>query len=173
MTDCPPLLCEWTGEAFAPLGPRAQKAANEHFVVGERYRMAEHQERSNASHSHEFAWLHEAWKNLPERFADMFPSSEHLRKRALIEAGFYNEMMIDAGSKAAAIRVAAGFKSFDDLCLAVVSGPMVLVRTAKSQSRRAMNKDEFQRSKTAIMEIVSEMLGVAPDDLQKNARRAA
>jgi len=173
MTDCPPLLCEWTGEAFAPLGPRAQKTANEHFVVGERYRIAEHQERSNASHSHEFAWLHEAWKNLPERFADMFPSSEHLRKRALIEAGFYNEMVIDAGTKAAAIRVAAGFRSHDEFCVAVVSGPIVAVRTAKSQSRRAMDKAEFARSKQAIMEIVSDMLGVDADTLQKNTARAA
>jgi len=121
-----------------------------------------HEDRSPASHSHEFAWLKDAWNNLPEKLADNFPTPEHLRKRALIDANYYDEMIIDAGSNAAALRVAAGFRQIDDFALVIVRGVHVIRRTAKSQSRRAMNKQEFQESKTAIMEIVSNMIGVKP-----------
>lgn len=167
-----PLLCEWTGEAFRPLGRYATEADRQ-LVVGERHKITEWSDRSDATHRHEFAWLREAWQNLPESIADLYPSPEHLRKRALIQAGYFNEMVIDAGSNAAAIRVSRGFMAHDEFCVAVVRGSIVAVRTAKSQSRRSMDRKEFQASKTAIMEIVSQLLGVSPADLEHNAERAA
>ena len=168
-----PITYQWDGEAMRPAGAGFARKCNEQFVIGQRYRLEEIEERSQASHNHEFGWLSEAWRNLPEDIAYLYPSSEHLRKRALIQAGYYNEMAIDAGSNAAAIRVAAGFRSYDDFCIAVVQGPMVLVRTAKSQSRRAMDKATFQASKTAIMELIADMIHVDKGALQDNAGKAA
>lgn len=167
-----PLNCQWTGEAFAPIGRYAAEATRQ-CVIGQVYRIAEWADRSDATHKHEFAWLREAWANLPEQYAELYPSPEHLRKRALIQAGFYNEQIVDAGTNAAAVRVAAAFRAYDDFCMAVVRGPIVAVRTAKSQSRRNMRAAEFQKSKTAIMEVVAEMIGVPPADLEKNAGEAA
>src|SRR5258708_5689576 len=97
-----PIAFEWDGEAMKPLQP---KLADKEYVVGERYTLAPFEQRSLATHNHEFAWLYEAWMNLPEALAEQYPSPEHLRKRALIDAGYYDEVAIDAGSKAAAIRV--------------------------------------------------------------------
>lgn len=125
--------------------------------------------RSEKTHRHEFAWLREAWRNLPEKYADQYPSPEHLRKRALIEAGYYREEVIDAGSNAAAIRVAGYLRSHDDFVLVIVRRALVFVRTAKSQSRRAMNKAEFQASKSAILDIVANMLGLTPAQLRSAA----
>ena len=125
------------------------------------------EERSEATHRHEFAWLKEAWLNLPEHLADQFPSAEHLRKRALIMGGFYHETIVDAGTNAAALRVAAFAKGEDGFAHVVVRGPLVVVRKAKSQSRRSMDKHEFQASKTAILDVVSAMLGVEPRQLEK------
>ena len=167
-----PLTCRWDGEGFVPVGRYASEATKK-CVIGQIYRIAEWADRSDVTHKHEFAWLREAWSNLPEQYADMYPSAEHLRKRALIQAGFYNEQIIDAGTNAAALRVAAGFRSHDDFCMAVVRGGIVAIRTAKSQSRRAMNKAEFQKSKSAIMEIIAEMVGVSTGDLEQNAGKAA
>lgn len=161
-----PITYQWDGEAMVPLA-RLAKRCDEQFVIGETYALVEHQERSGATHNHEFAWLKEAWLNLPENIAVDYPSTEHLRKRALIDAGFYHEMAVDAGSNAAAIRVARGFMKQDEFCLAVIEGPIVAVRTAKSQSRRAMSRQEFQASKTAIMEVIAGMLGASPADLQR------
>lgn len=101
-------------------------------------------------------------QSLPEDIADQYPSAEHLRKRALIQAGFYNEDVIDAGTTAGALRVAAYLRGKDDFAFVIVRGPIVSVRTAKSQSRRAMNRHEFQASKTALMDVVAEMIGVPP-----------
>lgn len=157
MNTLPPITFRWDGERMAPLHPRR---ADRLYVVGEVYSLAPYEDRSQVSHNHEFAWLHEAWQQLPEDLADLYPTPEHLRKRALIEAGFYDETAVDAGSNAAALRVAVGFRSLDEFALVIVRGPIVLHRKAKSQSRRAMGKKVFQESKTAIMEIVSNMIGV-------------
>lgn len=167
-----PIPFRWDGEAFAPL-PRFAKECDRRYVIGEVYRLEEVQERSTATHNHEFAWLKEAWLNLPESMGDQFPTPEHLRKRVLIDAGFYDEMIVDAGSNAAALRVAHAFRSHDEFVHAVVRGPIVAVRTAKSQSYRAMDRATFQASKTAIMEIVAGMIGVSPDELVRHAGKAA
>lgn len=167
-----PLTALWNGEAFEPL-PSQRRDCDERFVVGQYYRLAEVEERSSASHGHQFAWLHDAWQNLPEDLKDLYPSVEHLRKRGLITAGFYNEEAIDAGTNAAALRVAGYARKHDEFALVVVRGPIVLVRSAKSQSRRAMTKDEFQRSKENLMEIVAALVGVTPSELQANTGKAA
>ena len=170
--SAPPLLFSWDGEAMTPVG-RHGKTADEHFVIGRKYILVEQQERSAASHNHEFAWLNEAWKNLPESLAELYPSPLHLRKRALIEAGFYDEEIVDAGTSAAAIRVASAFRHREEFSLVIVRGPIVVIRSAKSQSRRAMDKKDFQASKTAVMEVVSALIGVKPTDLAENAAEAA
>ena len=86
---------------------RFRKLCNKQFVVGEVYCMVAQEERSAASHRQYFASLHDAWMNLPEATAEQFPSSEHLRKYALIQAGFRDERSIVCASKAEARRLAA------------------------------------------------------------------
>lgn len=165
MSDGRPLPFRWTGEGFEPL-PGFGKVADRQFVVGERYTLAVIEDRSNASHRHEFAWLREAWLNLPEKLAEEFASPDHMRKAALIDAGFYHESVIDAGTNAAALRVAAFIKAMDEFSVVIVRGAVVVRRWAKSQSYRAMGKAEFQKSKTAIMEVIANLIGVTPGELQ-------
>lgn len=155
MDTFPPLTCDWDGEVFRPIHPRR---ADNYLTVGERYSLVQYEDRSAATHNHQFAWLYDAWQNLPEDIADQYPTPEHLRKRALIDAGFYDETIIDAGTNAAAIRVAAAVRAIDTFALVFVRKCFVIRRTAKSQSRRAMKKDEFQASKTAIMEVIDALV---------------
>lgn len=173
MSAALPLFYRWDGESFTPVGTRGKLEADRQFVIGQTYRLAEEQERSMLSHRHEFAWLREAWMNLPENIADQYPSPEHLRKRALIEAKFYTEQIIDAGSNAAALRVASGIKSREEFSVVIVRESIVVIRDPKSQSVRAMGPKEFQASKTAIMEIIAALIGVTPEELQKQAGKAA
>lgn len=98
-----PILCTWDGEAFRP-HPHHHNAVNAQFVVGQTYIMAEMQERSIASHQHEFASLRDAWANLPENISADFPTPEHLRKRALVETGWYHQNDIVCSTNAEAIR---------------------------------------------------------------------
>lgn len=171
--NAPPMVFRWDAEAevMRPL-PHFRRSANITYVDGCDYRLAPAEERSDISHRHEFAWLRTAWATLPERLAELYPSPEHLRKRALIEAGFYTEDIVDAGSNAAALRVAAMARHLDEFALVIVRGPAVVIRRPKSQSYRAMDRQEFQASKDGIIDVVSAMLGVTPAELRKQPEAA-
>lgn len=165
-----PLLFTWDGEAMWPR-PAFRREADKQFVVGETYRLGELAQRSHETHAHQFAWLNEAWKTLPERLAAEFPTAGHLRKRALIETGHFHETVLDVGTKEAAIQVATTLRAKDEFAWIVVRGHVVVMREAKSQSKAAMKPEEFQASKSAILEWVSALLGVEPKQLQ-HARAA-
>jgi hypothetical protein len=155
----------WNGEAMIPARP---KAADKEYVIGQRYWLDEVSERSWISHKQQFAWIAEAWNNLPESFADTFPTPEHLRKAALIATGWHRETIIDAGSRAAALRVAAYARGEDDFAQVVVRGSTVTVRKARSQRMHGLDrmlKGEFQASKDDILGWISNLIGVEPQRL--------
>ncbi len=162
MDTFPPLTCDWDGEVFRPIHPRR---ADNYLTVGERYSLVQYEERSSASHNHEFAWLKEAWQSLPEHLAEKFPTSEHLRKWALIRAGYSDSHTIVCSSKAEAVRVAAFIRPMDEFAVVVVQGATVTRYTAKSQSKRAMGAKTFYESKERIMAVVARMLDVEPQEL--------
>ncbi len=162
----------WNGEAMVPQ-ERFAKRADQDFVVGEQYRMQVFEMRSWATHNHQFAWIGEAWLNLPENLKGAYPTPEHLRKRALIEAGYYDEEIIDVGTKSGALRVASYARSHDDFALVITRGPLVVIHKAKSQSRRVMDAKTFQESKSKIMEIIAGMIGSSPMEIEANAGRSA
>lgn len=165
-----PIYFHWTGDAMVPIHP---KRADREYVVGETYCLAPYADRSAASHAHQFAWIHDAWLTLPEHLALEFPSAEHLRKRALIEAGYYDEQTIEVGSLAAAVRVARAIQTREEFSLVFARKTFVIIRTPKSQSRRAMGAKVFQESKEKILEIIAQMIGVSPAQLLSEAGKAA
>ena len=165
-----PILFDWDGEQMKPLNPLA---ADRQYVVGERYRLAVEEERNAVSHNHYFASVHEAWLNLPRETAAQFPTENHLRKYALVKAGFRDERSIVASSKAEALRLAAFIKPMDEFAVVTVSEAVVVVHTAKSQSTRAMGKAKFQESKTAVLGIIAGMIGVSATALGENTWAAA
>lgn len=167
-----PLTYAWDGEAMRPLERHRARAAKQ-FEENMVYRLAVHEERSSNSHSHYFASVTEAWKNLPEQIAAEFATADHLRKYALIKTGFYNERKIALGSEAEAQRVAAFVQPMDEYALVIPEGNVVTIYTAKSQSYRAMAKDEFQHSKSLVLEYLASLVGVSADELKREAGKAA
>lgn len=175
MSGPPPILCAWDGESFTPI-PAHARICDRHYVVGERYALVPHEDRSQKSHNQYFAAIHDAWRNLPEGLAELYPTEEHLRKRALIVASFFVETAVTCATRAEALRwakVARGMDEFAHVLVPHDAPTTVLIRTAKSQSMRAMGKDEFQRSKTLVLEIIAEMVGVTAGQLGREAGRAA
>lgn len=173
MSDVTPILCAWTGEAFSPSGHTWAKRADERFVVGQQYLVEAQEPRSLQSHNHYFAALTDAWQNLPEHLADNFPSADHLRRWALIKAGYRDERSIVCASKAEAKRLVAFIKPIDDYAVVVAHEAVVVVLTAKSQSMKAMGKRDFQASKEAVLQIISGMIGSTMVRLEQNAASAA
>jgi hypothetical protein len=167
-----PIPFRWEGDLFRPL-PRFAAECDKIFVIGEVYRLVEHQDRSQASHNHFFAAVTSAWESLPERLAGDFPSPEHLRKYALIRAGFADSRTLVASSKAEAQRLAAFVKPMDEYAIVTISEATVTVWTARSQSARAMGKQAFQASKDGVLRVIAEMLGTTPEALANSTAPAA
>lgn len=165
-----PIACVWTGKSYEPLNARFLAKANEHHGQGEVLNMAPVEERSPANHAHYFACINEAWQNLPEHLAAEYPNPEALRKRALIKAGFCTVADYVCASRAEAERWALNLRrEADDYALVMVSEAVVRVYRAQSQSMRAMGREQFQRSKDAVLHVLAELIGSDVADLRRAA----
>ncbi len=167
-----PIACTYDGESFVPL-KRFSGLCDKQYVIGETYLLAEHQQRSQATHNHYFACINDAWANLPEVDSERFPTPEHLRRFALIKAGYHDSHTLTCSSKAEALRLAAFIRPVDEYSVVVVRDATVTRYSAKSQSMRAMGKKVFGESKAAVLAALDEMIGVAPGTVESEAGRAA
>lgn len=163
-----PLSYRWTGDSFEIL-PRHQKHADRDFIIGEVYALEQVHERSAKSHAQYFVALNTGWLNLPEAMAESFPSAEHLRKHCLIKSGFFDKRSIQCSSKAEALRLAAFIKPMDEYAIVTVTGSLVTVYTAQSQSYKAMGKEAFQQSKQAVLDTIADMIGVEAGKMKTEA----
>ena len=171
--DHAPIRFRWTGDSFEPIGARGKAECDAMFAIGAVYALEEHQERSSASHAHFFACVAEGWKNLPDDLLEEYPNPEMLRKKMLIKAGFRDERTIVCNSAAMAEKVGAFVASMDRYAIVTVKSAVVRVFTPQSQSMRAMGKKEFNESKSVVLGYISDLIGVTPDALAKEAGRAA
>lgn len=134
-----------------------------------------HRARSGNSHRHQFAWVNEAWQNLPED-AEGLPwaeTPETLRKHALIATGWHDTYTVDCGSNAAGERMKAHLVAAErraaGYAIGQLRGPILTIWTPKSQSLRAMGAKDFAKSKSDIMEWIAAKVGVTLEELQRNA----
>jgi hypothetical protein len=163
MSETFPMLYEGNG-LFRCLHPKRVKL-DVGAVHG--WQMAEH--RSKASHDHFFAIINEAWKNLPEDMGDDFPSPEHLRKWALIKAGYCSETRIACANNNEAMTLATKAKAMDKYSIVAIDGKSVTIWTADSQRRDAMGRQAFQEAKERALHIISNLLGVDLTILRQEA----
>lgn len=160
-----PLPFQWDGEAMIPKRGFAAKC-DEEFIVGETYALVPHEERSMRSHRHYFACVRTAWLSLPEALAGDLPTPEHLRKFALIKAGYCDQERFACASNRDAIKASATIQTKDDFALIDISGKVVTIWTAKSQSVKAMGKEAFNESKAAVLELLESLIGAPLDECE-------
>lgn len=167
-----PFACRFKDGAFHPV-PYFKDEIAKSFEDGHLYRLEEVKERSQASHAHYFASVHDGWQSLPENMIERFPSADHLRKWCLIRAGFSHSRSIACDSPEEARKVAAFVQPFDEFAVVSVGGTVVTVFTAMSQSYKDMGKVEFAKSKDAVLELIASMIGTDRQTLESNAGAAA
>jgi hypothetical protein len=153
MSDVLPMRYQGNG-MFRCLHPKRIK-----LDVGEVHGWAMAEHRSKSSHDHFFACVNEAWKSLPEDMADDFPSPEHLRKFALIKAGFCSETRIVCANNSEAMVLATKAKTMDKFALVAIDGKTVTIWTADSQRKDAMGRQRFQEAKDKALHIISQLIG--------------
>lgn len=147
------IACVWDGEAFRPETPFMRRRAAERFGAGEIVMLSAEEERSMRSHRHFFATLADLWRTLPERFAlePWAQSSEHFRKYLLIRSGYSETVTYACQSKAEAARLAAAIRPLDEFSIVVARDATVFRFVAKSQSVKAMGREDFAASKDAVL----------------------
>lgn len=123
-------------------------------------------QRSQQSHNHQFAEIHDLWANLPHSHgnAPYAASAAAFRKHGLIATGHCDVETIDCESHEVACRVApvvaANARKAHGYALVVVRGPLVVCSTPHSQSFKAMGKDRFHKSKADVLDWGHALLGV-------------
>lgn len=161
-------------QTMRPFGVGMAKRAAEDYGDGEIVRLSEHQERTQQSHGHYFAVLHELWQSLPEQVRlseDWAESEEAMRKHALIKVGYYNVQELPCETVAEAKRWAARLRPLDDYSIVTVSGTIVRRFTAKSQSMHAMpGKHEFNDSKAKVLGYLADLIGLPQDAEQRRLK---
>lgn len=166
------IRCRWKGQVLIPDGNYAMAAACDLMAEGDVVLVEVDHPRSPNTHKHQFAYIKDAWNHLPERLMleAWAANPETLRKHALIVTGYHNVETVDAGSNAAAERVAAlvsrHAKAAHGYAITQARGPVVRCWTPESQSVRSMGGKRFQESKTKIMDWIAAQIGVSPEELR-------
>lgn len=167
-----PILCQWDGEVMRPTG-RMQAIADAQFVPGERYRLEVVCNRSGADHRHYFAWLHEAWSNLPEHLEGRWADEDALRRWALIKADFFTVHTYYAETETEADRYSASMLEQDSEVQIERAGFRVIVKRAMTQNFKSMTQRQFHDSKDKVIRVVSMLIGVTPETLKRESLRHA
>lgn len=153
--------------------PRYEVVAERQFGAGGEYILEEAVERSMASHSQFFAAINDYFHNIPENMAARWPTAEHFRKWMLIETGWFDEKEFELLSDKHAKNLATFIRTEDVYARIAVRGKIVIVRRAKSQSLKAMGKDDFQKSKEDVLGLCEQLVGTPPKVAMRNAGRSA
>lgn len=161
-----PVVFVWSGNYMVPL-PRFKQQCDEQFVVHEEYPLTILEARSRASHNHYFATIEAAFDNLPEKIAAQYPNSEALRAKSLIECGYCDEKNFVCDSPGHARYLAMNLRTRSPYAVIRVSGNVVKVYDAHSQSAAAMQGPIFEKSKADVLDYLSGLIGVSVTDLKK------
>jgi hypothetical protein len=160
----------WQTHAMVPVR-RYHNVAAQQFDEGHEYVLAEAKERSRASHNYYFAALTKAFDNLPETVAPNFPTMDHFRKYLLIETNYVDLYPFNMESKKEAYRLATYLRVGDAFARLKIRDNIVIVQRAKSQSYKAMGKQEFEESKKKVLELAAQFVQVTPKQLIREGGR--
>ena len=160
MNPIRPAMFTWTDDEVMKPHARFLPLCQRQFVVGEDYALTIFEQRSTRAHNRLFAAIGNLWENLPEGWAQRFPTSEHLRKWLLVRAGHAVHADYVMDTPRDAMMLARGLRRADEYAVIKVSRNVVEVWTAKSISRAAVpTKQEFMEISDRVLdgiEMISE-----------------
>ncbi len=181
-----PVLCTWSAaDKTLRVVPRFGNIAAAQFNDGEEYPLTVIEHRSSAEHNHMFAAIKNAFDNINDAETLEVLSTPHkLRRWALIVSGWCDVTVFGPLSRTAAIksaeRAAANFRKSDDYVEVTVKKTvdeetnrpawLVVIKTAKSQSRASMRKEDFRASKKDVLDILAGQIHVKRRDLERAGR---
>ena len=164
-----PLIYRGEGQ-FEAASPYHRKRVETLYGKGEMLEVEVVEDRSPASHRHYFARIAELWQNLPEWLANDFTNPTHLRKFALIKAGYCSKRIFHCRNTREAVETADYISDLDPYVICEIVGSrtspaaVLTVWRAESQNMRAMKRHRFQASKTEVLEVIERMVASRPPE---------
>jgi hypothetical protein len=172
----PQIVFEWNGEVMRPLAFHRDLCART-FEPGKRYKLIEFSERSRETHDHLFTTIRGYWRNWPEKYPRELPSEDTLRKHALIQTGHYIQSLMAHDSIDSATAYIRDFIRYIDYCegsiVSTESGTATVMRIAKTLKKSVMGAAEFQKAKTDILDFCQSVTGIAPEQMEREAKKGA
>lgn len=186
MTAMRPVLFRWSevelvvdgGEVrrVKAMVPHARFSAlcSRQFALQEDYPLGPVEGVPSRSRGGFFAAIKDAWNNLPED-DERFPTPEHLRKRALVGAGWATHAQYVMDTPKDAKNMARALRRSDEYAVIKVSAGTVDLWTAKSISAGTpgLTRESFQEIKTKALDWVATLARTTRKELEENAGRAA
>ena len=167
-----PVTFTWANGMMTP-NARFVALCGRQFDEGEEYVLEVLERGSSKSRGHFFASINEAWHNLPDDVAKRFPTSEHLRKWAMIQCGYAHETALPCPSADMAARVAAFTRQADAYCVIRIDPESHVVHRFSAMSIRKMKREIFQKMKTEVLDLVSSMIQTRRTDLERAGKHGA
>ncbi len=164
-----PVMFTWTDDGvMAPL-PRFRALCDRQYAVGEEYALGPVENIPGNSRAPLFIAAKETWNSLPED-DDRFPTPEHLRKRALVRAGWatHAQYVLDTPKDAKALALA--LRQHDGYAVIRISGSTVEVWTAKSIAAGQISAEEWKVVKERALAFLATVTGVTSGELQRHSR---
>lgn len=168
----PQIIYDCTGDGLKPVARHRDLFARL-FEAGKRYLLIEFNERSRDTHDHFFATVTGYWHQWPENYERELPSPDHLRKHALIRTGHYIQSVMAHASAMTAAAYVRDFLHYVDYAEGSISGATTVMRIAKTQRKKVMEAVEFQKSKQDVLDFCQAVTGIAPEDMEREAKKGA
>lgn len=164
----------WNGEAMVP-SERFAALAKRQFTKDASYVLEPHEPASHKERGFYFASIREAHDNIDGETLARYPTPEHLRKWALIKAGWRKENHTVCDTADDALKLAAFLRRLDDQAVVVVRENVVQIFVARSQrignpEDGFMTQDEWKKSKQDVLDILSQQIGVTRRELERAGR---
>src|SRR5262245_54780780 len=118
------------------------------------------EDRNMTAHRHYFARLKDLWQTLPEWLADDFASPNHFRKWLLCKTGHCDKRQLTFKSNEEAIEWAAFMQQLDTYLIIEVTGRVLTVWKAHSQSIPAMKNKLFMQSKQDVLTAAERLIAL-------------
>jgi hypothetical protein len=167
------ILWKWDGACMRPMAGHQSRASIK-FVTGRTYRLEE-RDRSAESHDHYMACVQKVWENLPEGLPYKWADVTDMRRWALVQAGYFDEVRIPCEdvqiAGAVALKMKKMLRAIDKYAQIDVREDFTLIIwVARSQSYSAMTRKEFETSKEAVLRLLGEIIGITPEQLLEEGR---
>lgn len=171
-----PVAYVWDGSSNMVVLDRFRALARRQYYAGGEYVLVPYKQRSKESHDHYFACIKKGFDNLPEKWTyhkngkRRFDSPMHLRKWCLVKEGYADQTDVVCTTEEQAAGLVTAVRKMDPYAVMQWDGKIMSIWNAQSQDHASMGHDEFQLSKTRVLERIADMIGISLAQLTKNAK---